>query len=86
MKFRIICLNCLKIEKEEELEYFEKLGFEFEPYEGHFISRTEIYDNGIVFIEINNLEEIEALSKKADCELIVNFKEKSITIYNGYNE
>jgi len=36
--------------------------------------------------EINTLEDLEKLQEEYDNELIVNFKEKSILIYDGYIE
>lgn len=72
----------------EDAKKLEKLGFKFEkddsfPNQSRYMIDDYETNNKIT---INNLEDLEQLQKTIDSQLIINFENKTIEIYDDYRE
>jgi len=72
----------------EDLDTYEKIGFEFKPFVGEEGDTHLFVAKDYLYMEITTLDELVALAKVVDGGLIIreNDGELDVTIYDGYNE
>lgn len=88
MLFAIIPVeNCYS---EEEVDFLKQLGFTFTNNSDYYeIDQKSIdgsHKKDPLFMEIDSLSELHELQGVCGAELIIDFREMRITIYNGYLE
>jgi hypothetical protein len=85
MKFQLSVVNGFYSPREHhQVEILKSLGFQFQPLLGEMSRQYNVcVDRELLpTIEIHTLEELMALVRKVQCEVIVD--ESEIRIYNGH--
>lgn len=75
--------------REDDVEKYKEYGFDFENNDSFGEKRLYLQNHeeeNTVFIEIDELKDLEKIQNDFDCNIIVNFKGKTITIYDDYME
>lgn len=75
MKFKVDNLECSALISDELIDAYKKYGI----FDSDYCRKT-------VELEFNSLEDLKSFSIEFDQELIINFDDMTITIYDGYNE